>query len=84
MAVDAASGSSDAEGVAVKEIGGFLSYDICFVTEDGQEKEPDGKVNVSFEFKEAVIPEDVSEDAEVAVKHLKEENEIRWSERDCD
>ena len=73
MAVDAASGSSDAEGVAVKEIGGFLSYDICFVTEDGQEKEPDGKVNVSFEFKEAVIPEDVSEDAEVAVKHLKEE-----------
>lgn len=51
---------------------GFLAYDICFLV-DGEEVEPSGDVQVTMDFKEAAIPEGVSEDAEVSVKHLKEE-----------
>ena len=51
---------------------GFLAYDICFLV-DGEEVEPSGDVQVVMDFKEAAIPEGVSEDAEVSVKHLKED-----------
>ncbi len=61
------------DGAVEKTLKGFLSYDICFLNESGEEIEPKGEVNVSFEFNEAVVPEDVSENMEVAVKHFKEE-----------
>ena len=51
---------------------GFLAYDICFLV-DGVEVEPSGDVKVIMAFKEAAVPEGVSEDAEVTVKHLKED-----------
>lgn len=51
---------------------GFLAYDICFIV-NGEEVEPTGDVKVIMDFKEAAIPEGVSEDAEVTVKHLKED-----------
>ena len=51
---------------------GFLAYDISFLV-NGEEVEPSGDVNVVMEFKEAAIPEGVSEDAAVTVKHLKED-----------
>ena len=51
---------------------GFLAYDISFLV-NGEEVEPSGDVNVVMEFREAAIPEGVSEDAEVTVKHLKED-----------
>ena len=76
-AVDAASDSEEtADDVATaKTLEGFLAYDICFLV-NGEEVEPaDGEVNVSIEFNEAVIPEGVSEDAEVSVAHLKEEKD---------
>ena len=50
---------------------GFLAYDISFIV-DGKEVEPNGDVKVVMDFKEAAAPEGVSEDATVAVKHLKE------------
>ena len=50
---------------------GFLAYDICFLLE-GEEVEPCGDVRVVIDFKEAAIPEGVSEDAAVSVKHLKD------------
>ena len=50
---------------------GFLAYDISFIV-DGEEVEPNGDVKVVMDFKEAAVPEGVSEDAAVAVKHLKE------------
>ena len=53
---------------------GFLAYDICFLV-DGEEVEPSGDVRVVMDFKEAAVPEDVSEDAVVTVKHLKEDEE---------
>ena len=53
-------------------IEGFLAYDISFLV-NGEEVEPSGDVNVVMEFKEAAIPEGVSEDAAVTVKHLKED-----------
>ena len=73
-AVDAASDSEEtADAATAKTLEGFLAYDICFLV-NGEEVEPaDGEVNVSIEFNEAVIPEGVSEDAEVSVAHLKEE-----------
>lgn len=49
---------------------GFLAYDICFLV-DGKEVEPSGDVRVVMDFKEAAVPEGVSEAAEVTVKHLK-------------
>ena len=51
---------------------GFLAYDISFLV-NGEEVEPSGDVNVIMEFKEAAVPEGVSEDAAVTVKHLKED-----------
>ena len=51
---------------------GFLAYDISFLV-NGEEVEPSGDVKVVMDFKEAAIPEGVSEDATVAVKHLKED-----------
>ena len=51
---------------------GFLAYDISFIV-NGVEVEPTGDVKVTMDFKKAAIPEGVSEDAEVAVKHLKED-----------
>lgn len=50
---------------------GFLAYDISFIV-DGEEVEPSGDVKVVMDFKEATVPEGVSKDAVVAVKHLKE------------
>lgn len=51
---------------------GFLAYDISFLV-DGKEVEPSGDVKVVIDFKKAAVPEGVSEDADVAVKHLKED-----------
>lgn len=51
---------------------GFLAYDISFLV-NGQETEPNGDVKVVMDFKEATLPEGVSEDADVTVKHLREE-----------
>lgn len=51
---------------------GFLAYDICFIV-DGEEVEPSGDVKVTMDFKEATKPEGVSENAVVAVNHLKED-----------
>lgn len=59
------------------EIAGFLAYDITFVDPDGNETEPNGEVKVSIDYKEAAIPESVSEEdaqnAEVTVLHLEED-----------
>lgn len=55
-------------------LGGFLAYDISFLV-NGEKTEPNGNVSVTMEFKEAVLPEGVSEDARVSVKHLKEDAE---------
>ena len=57
---------------------GFLAYDISFLVtnEDGEtqsEVEPAGEVKVVMDFNEAAVPEGVSENAEVSVKHLKED-----------
>lgn len=52
---------------------GFLAYDICFIV-DGEEVEPSGDVKVTMDFKEATKPEGVSENAVVAVKHLKSDD----------
>ncbi len=51
---------------------GFLAYDICFLV-DGEEVEPSGEVQVVLDFKEAAIPEGVSEDTAITVKHLRED-----------
>lgn len=51
---------------------GFLAYDISFQV-DGVEVEPNGPVKVTMHFDEAVKPEAVSENATVAVNHLKED-----------
>lgn len=50
---------------------GFLAYDISFLV-NGEEVEPDGDVKVVMDFKNAAIPEGVSQDATVEIKHLKE------------
>ena len=51
---------------------GFLAYDISFIV-NGEEVEPSGDVKVVMDFKEAAIPEGVSETADISVKHLKED-----------
>ena len=51
---------------------GFLAYDISFLV-NGEEVEPSGDVKVVMDFKEAAVPEGVSETADVSVKHLKED-----------
>lgn len=77
MSADEAASDSAENETDEKVLEGFLAYDISFLVtdEEGNESEiePDGEVKVSFEFDEAVIPENVSEDAEVSVAHLKEE-----------
>ena len=69
--------NAETDETAGKTLEGFLAYDISFLVKDENEEkaeiEPEGEVKVSFEFDEAVIPEGVSEGAEVAVKHLKED-----------
>lgn len=60
-----------------KEVAGFLAYDITFVDGEGNEIEPNSKVKVSMNYKNAVLPNDVkekgSENAEVTVLHLEED-----------
>lgn len=60
-----------------KEVAGFLAYDITFVDPEGNKLEPNGEVKVSMNYKEAVIPETVTEEkaetAEVSVLHLEED-----------
>lgn len=66
--------NADTEAPVVeKTLKGFLSYDISFLGENGEEIEPEGEVQVSFEFAEAALPDETSENMEVAVKHFKEE-----------
>ena len=55
-----------------RSLEGFVAYDISFFI-DEEEVQPQGKVSVSMEFKVAVLPENVSGDAEVSVRHLKED-----------
>ena len=52
---------------------GFLAYDITLVNKAGLEVEPDGNVNVSFEY--ITVPEKVAElaNAEVSVVHFEED-----------
>lgn len=76
VGVNAVSESADADTeapVVEKMLKGFLSYDIRFLGENGEEIEPEGEVQVSFEFAEAALPDETSENMEVAVKHFKEE-----------
>lgn len=62
-----------------KDVIGFLAYDICFKDiETGEEKEPDGDVTVSLEYKEALNPvdEEVMEGArkiDVELMHINSE-----------
>lgn len=60
-----------------KEVLGFLAYDITFVDSEGNQVEPNGKVKVSMDYKNAVLPQEVVEkeatDAEVTVLHLEED-----------
>ena len=59
------------------EIAGFLAYDISFVDKDGKEVEPDGEVRVSLEYKNAALPEGLTEEeakeADVTMLHLEED-----------
>ena len=59
------------------EIAGFLAYDISFVDKDGKEVEPDGEVRVSLEYKNATLPEGMTEEeakeADVTMLHLEED-----------
>lgn len=60
-----------------KEVVGFLAYDITFVDNEGNKVEPNGKVKVSMDYKNAALPQEVVEkeatDAEVTVLHLEED-----------
>ena len=60
-----------------KEVAGFLAYDISFLDAEGNKVEPNGEVKVSMNYKEAVIPETVTEEkaetTEVSVLHLEED-----------
>lgn len=60
-----------------KEVVGFLAYDITFVDSAGNKVEPNGKVKVSMDYKNAELPQEVVEkeatDAEVTVLHLEED-----------
>ena len=82
--VNAVSESADADAeapVVEKTLKGFLSYDISFLGENGEEIEPEGEVQVSFEFAEAALPDETSENMEVAVKHFKEEKNADGEEK---
>ena len=60
-------------------ITGFLAYDISFVDVNGKEVEPNGEVSVSMQYKEATLPDSVTEedvtDSNVTVMHLQENEE---------
>ena len=60
-----------------KEVVGFLAYDITFVDSEENKVEPNGKVKVSMDYKNAELPQEVVEkeatDAEVTVLHLEED-----------
>lgn len=60
-----------------KEIAGFLAYDISFLDAEGNKVEPNGEVKVSMNYKQAAIPETVTEEkaetTEVSVFHLEED-----------
>ena len=60
-----------------KGIAGFLAYDITFVDAQGNEIEPNGEVKVSIDYKNATLPEGISEadakDTNVTVYHLEED-----------
>lgn len=58
-----------------RELSGFLAYDISFEV-DGQETEPNGKVDVTMEWDKAALPDDVEKGAEVSVLHLTDDDEI--------
>lgn len=62
----------------IYDIAGFLAYDISFVDENGNKIEPDGKVQVSMEYKKITMPEALkdrkdSKDMDVTVMHLEED-----------
>jgi len=56
---------------------GFLAYDITFADSEGKEVEPNGEVSVSIQYKQAALPQNVSESdsssADVTVLHLEED-----------
>ncbi|MDO4649509.1 MAG: SpaA isopeptide-forming pilin-related protein, partial [Eubacteriales bacterium] len=53
------------------EVAGFLAYDISLIEEEtGEEVEPDGEVKVAIQYKEAAIPEEVTE----IIENIEEEN----------
>ena len=62
----------------IYDIAGFLAYDISFVDENGNKIEPDGKVQISMEYKKITMPEELkdrkdSKDTDVTVMHLEED-----------
>ena len=62
----------------IYDIAGFLAYDISFVDENGNRIEPDGKVQISMEYKKITMPEELkdrkdSKDTDVTVMHLEED-----------
>ena len=75
-----------------KEVAGFLAYDITLVDSEGNEVEPNSKVKVSMNYKNATLPEEVrengGENAEVSVFHLEEDengnvkNVVNMSEKE--
>ena len=60
-----------------KKVVGFLAYDISFLDAEGNKVEPNGEVKVSMNYKQAAIPETVTEEkaetTEVSVLHLEED-----------
>lgn len=66
------------------EIAGFLAYDISFIDKDGKEVEPDGEVKVSLDYKEAILPESMTEEeakeADITMLHLEEDSKGKVKE----
>ena len=57
---------------------GFVAYDICFVSQEtSEEVEPNGDVTVKLEYKQAVLPIDVSgkDKVDVSVLHFNEQTD---------
>lgn len=59
------------------DIAGFLAYDISFINDKGEEVEPNGNVKVTIDYKNEVLPEDVTtadeKNLDVTVMHLEED-----------
>lgn len=55
-------------------LAGFLAYDISLKNSKGKEIEPNGKVNVSLEYKKAKAPIEVksNEEIDISVQHFEE------------